>query len=54
VWGALKISITRPPAEMRKLLNRKIVEQYRKCAICLEEFTKDTFSKNNSGTDKKK
>jgi len=29
----------RSPAEMRKLLNRKIVEQDRKCAICLEEFT---------------
>jgi hypothetical protein len=24
---------------MRKLLNRKIGEQYRKCAICREEFT---------------
>lgn len=24
---------------MRKLLNRKIVEQNRKCAICHEEFT---------------
>jgi hypothetical protein len=24
---------------MRKLLNRKIVEQDRKCAICQEEFT---------------
>lgn len=29
----------RSPAEMRKLLNRKIVEQDRKCAICQEEFT---------------
>ena len=29
----------RSPAEMRRLLNRKIVEQYRKCAICLEDFT---------------
>ena len=29
----------RSPAEMRKLLNRKIVEQDRKCAICDEEFT---------------
>ena len=29
----------RSPAEMRKLLNRKIVEQDRKCAICREEFT---------------
>ena len=29
----------RSPAEMRKLLNRKIVEQNRKCAICHEEFT---------------
>jgi len=29
----------RSPAEMRKLLKRKIVEQDRKCAICLEEFT---------------
>ena len=29
----------RSPAEMRKLLNRKIVEQDRKCAICLEDFT---------------
>src|SRR5450759_5476725 len=28
----------RSPAEMRKLLNRKIVEQDRKCAICHEEF----------------
>jgi len=29
----------RSPAEMRKLLNRKIVEQDRKCALCHEEFT---------------
>lgn len=29
----------RSPAEMRKLLNRKIVEQGGKCAICHEEFT---------------
>ena len=29
----------RSSAEMRKLLNRKIVEQDRKCAICHEEFT---------------
>jgi hypothetical protein len=29
----------RSPAEMQKLLNRKIVEQGRKCAICHEEFT---------------
>jgi hypothetical protein len=29
----------RSPAEMRKLLNRKIVEQGRKCAICHEGFT---------------
>jgi len=29
----------RSPAEMRKLLNRKIVEQNRICPICLEEFT---------------
>jgi len=29
----------RSPAEMRKLLNRKIVEQDRKCALCQEEFT---------------
>jgi hypothetical protein len=29
----------RSPAEMRKLLNRKIIEQGRKCAICREEFT---------------
>ena len=29
----------RSPAEMRKLLNRKIVEQNRICAICHEEFT---------------
>jgi len=29
----------RSPAEMRKLLNRKIVEQNGRCAICLEEFT---------------
>jgi hypothetical protein len=29
----------RSRAEMRKLLNRKIVEQDRKCAICHEEFT---------------
>ena len=28
----------RSPAEMRKLLNRKIVEQEGKCAICHEEF----------------
>jgi len=29
----------RSPAQMRKLLNRKIVEQDRKCAICHQEFT---------------
>jgi hypothetical protein len=29
----------RSSAEMRKLLNRKIVEQDRQCAICHEEFT---------------
>ena len=29
----------RSPAEMRKLLNRKIVEQGGKCAICHDEFT---------------
>lgn len=29
----------RSPAEMRKLLNQKIVDQDRKCAICHEEFT---------------
>jgi hypothetical protein len=29
----------RSRAEMRKVLNRKIAEQDRKCAICLEEFT---------------
>ena len=29
----------RSQAEMRKLLNRKIVEQDRKCALCHEEFT---------------
>ena len=29
----------RSPAEMRKLLNRKIIEQDRKCAICHEEFS---------------
>ena len=29
----------RSPAEMRKLLNRKIVEQDKTCAICQEEFT---------------
>jgi hypothetical protein len=29
----------RSPAEMRKLLKRKIVEQNGICAICLEEFT---------------
>ena len=29
----------RSPAEMRKLLNRKIIEQDKKCAICREEFT---------------
>jgi hypothetical protein len=29
----------RSPAEMRKLLNRKIVEQNRICPICREEFT---------------
>jgi hypothetical protein len=29
----------RSTAEMRKLLNRKIVEQGRKCATCHEEFT---------------
>jgi len=42
----LKIRITREdigelrsPAEMRKLLKRKVAEQNRICAICLEEFT---------------
>jgi hypothetical protein len=29
----------RSPAEMRKLLNRKIVEQDRICTICYQEFT---------------
>jgi hypothetical protein len=29
----------RSPAEMRKLLNRKIAEQDGKCAICHESFT---------------
>jgi hypothetical protein len=29
----------RSPAEMRKLLNRKIAEQNGICAICFEEFT---------------
>ena len=29
----------RSRAEMRKLLNRKIIEQDRVCAICREEFT---------------
>ena len=29
----------RSKAEMRKLLNRKIVEQDKKCAICRETFT---------------
>ena len=29
----------RSPAEMRKLLNRKIAEQNGKCAICHKEFT---------------
>lgn len=29
----------RSPAEMKKLLNRKIVEQENTCPICLEEFT---------------
>ena len=29
----------RSPAEMRKLLNWKIIERDRKCAICREEFT---------------
>lgn len=33
----------RPPAEMRKLLNRKIVQQDRKCAICHEEFRNITM-----------
>jgi hypothetical protein len=28
----------RSPAEMRRLLNRKIVDQDRKCAICREQF----------------
>jgi hypothetical protein len=30
---------SRSPAEMRKLLNWKIIERDRKCAICREEFT---------------
>jgi hypothetical protein len=29
----------RSPAELRKLMNRKIVEQGKKCALCHEEFT---------------
>jgi hypothetical protein len=29
----------RSPAEMRKLLNRKVAEQGGKCAICHKEFT---------------
>jgi hypothetical protein len=29
----------RSPAEMRRLLNRKIVEQGGKCALCHEDFT---------------
>lgn len=29
----------RSPAEMRKLLKRKVVEQKGRCAICLEEFS---------------
>jgi hypothetical protein len=29
----------RSPAEMRKLLKRKVVEQNNQCAICHEEFT---------------
>jgi 5-methylcytosine-specific restriction endonuclease McrA len=29
----------RSPAEMRKLLNRKVVEQGGKCAICHKQFT---------------
>ncbi len=29
----------RSPAEMRKLMNRKILEQARICPICKEEFT---------------
>ena len=29
----------RSPAEMRKLLNRKIAEQCGKCAICQKEFS---------------
>ena len=35
----IRIIRLRSPAEMRKLLNRKIVEQNRICPICLEEFT---------------
>jgi 5-methylcytosine-specific restriction endonuclease McrA len=34
----------RSPAEMRKLLNRKISEQERKCAICKAAFTDCTES----------
>lgn len=29
----------RSPAEMRKLLNQKIIDQGKKCAICHEEFS---------------
>jgi len=29
----------RSPAEMRKLLNRKVIKQDRKCAICHAEFS---------------
>jgi len=38
----------RSPAEMRKLLNRKIVEQDRKCAMCHEEFTDYTYVRAGS------
>lgn len=42
----------RSPAEMRKLLNRKIIEQGRKCAICHEEFTTITTSCRTTGIPK--
>jgi hypothetical protein len=43
----------RSPAEMRKLLNRKIVEQDKKCAICHEEFTRlQRYRPRSQGTER--
>ena len=42
----------RSPAEMRKVLNRKIAEQNGKCAICHQEFTEYRDIVPDTGTRK--